>query len=130
MRTGTNNQDEPVIWFPAVIVDFDPDNAVKSKGKNETLFYRVQCKVDYTPTKSGVVGALLWKPGYDKVPNLFKIGASIELEIQTTGEYQGRCKINLPGMAKFDFGAIDFTVEEEVLSTEAQAKADALADDA
>lgn len=130
MRTGTNNQDEPVIWFPGTIVSFNPEDAVTSKGKNATKFFRVQVSVDYTPTKSGVVGALLWKPSYDVNKDSFKVGSLIELEIQTTGEYAERCKINLPGMAKFDLSAIGFVAEEEEMSEKDTLKAEKLVQDA
>lgn len=49
------------------------------------------------------------------------MGSTIELEIQTSGEYEGRSKINLPSMEKFDLSAVNFTAgEEEPAMTESE----------
>lgn len=87
--------------------------AVRLADNDKQTPYRLcTATVEYPNGTTGTVGAMLWEGANIANPDAFVAGAEISLRVQAEGEYAGNATVQLPAMAKFDLGLVEFEIEE------------------
>lgn len=88
-------------------------STVRTTNNDKATPYRLcTAEVEYPNGTKAAVGCMLWEGSNIANEGSFFIGAEISLRVQAEGEYAGNATVQLPAMAKFDLGLVEFEVEE------------------
>lgn len=105
-RVFNTHTEQDELIYPAVMKSLNMV-AVESKGAKKTKFLRATVEVVYPSGAKKVVGAMLWKPSFDALPESYAVGSNVDIAVQIEGEHRGKAKVQLPELALFDLDELD-----------------------